>query len=161
MILTLRSLVCLLTVCVLLVGAACGPPDDPELVALAYVRATNSGDPDTAVQLLDIEQIVSRVEEEIVVVDSSGRESFLEDSIESLLWGLFRETRPTDYIYNATPAELDGDMAQVPVTRISADETSTTVVVALRNTDDGWRVSGDSVDALVRYLVQRLQERYS
>jgi len=113
------------------------------------------------VQLLDIEQIVSRVEEEIVVVDSSGRESFLEDSIESLLWGLFRETRPTDYIYNATPAELDGDMAQVPVTRISADETSTTVVVALRNTDDGWRVSGDSVDALVRYLVQRLQERYS
>jgi hypothetical protein len=33
--------------------------------------------------------------------------------------------------------------------------------VELRNTDDGWRVSGDSVGALVRYLVQRLQERYS
>jgi len=158
---TLRSLLRLLTVCVLFLGAACGPPDDPELVALAYVRATNSGDPDTAVQLLDIEQIVTRVEEEIVVLDSSGRESFLEDSIESMLWGLFRETRPADYIYNATPAELDGDMASVPVTRISADETSTTVIVELRNTDDGWRVSGDSVDALVRYLVQRLQERYS
>jgi len=155
-----RGTVSLLAVALLLSGAACGPPDDPELVALAYVRASSGGDPDTAVQLLDIEQIAARVEEEIVVVESSGRESFLEDSIETVLWGLFRETRPVDYMYDATPAELDGDAGRVSVTRIAADETSDIVIVHLRRTDRGWRVSGRSLDPLVRFVIQRLQEKY-
>lgn len=144
----------------LLVVAACGPPNDPELVALAYVRASNGGDADAAVQLLDIEQIAARVEQQIVVVDSSGREDFLEDSIETLLWGLFRETPPVDYAYDATPAEVEGDTAQVSVTRTDVDGKSDIVVVDLRDTDDGWRVSGESLDDLVRVVVQRLQERY-
>ena len=133
---------------------------DPEIVALAYVRASNSGDPDTVVQLLDLEQVLSRVEEEIVVVDSNGRETFLEDSIESMLWGLFRETRVVDYAYNATPAEIDGDTAKVSVTLTSADATTTTTVVHLRETPRGWRVSGDTLAPLVLYVIQRLQEKY-
>jgi len=149
-----------LVLCALLAVAACGPPNDPELVALAYVRASNSGDADGAVQLLDIEQIATRVEQEIVVVDSSGREDFLEDSIETLLWGLFRETPPVDYVYDATPAEVDGDTAQVSVTRTDIDGKSDVVVVHLRDTEDGWRVSGESLDDLVHIVVQRLQERY-
>lgn len=145
---------------ILLLAAACGPPDDPELVAIAYERAISGGDPDTAVRLLDTERIASRVEEEIVVVESSGRESFLEDSIQTLLWGLFREIRPTDFAYTATPAEINGDVAEVVVTKISPDGASTTVVVHLRNTDNGWRVSGASLNRLVSYAVQRLQEMY-
>jgi len=145
---------------ILLVAAACGTPDDPELVAIAYERAIGGGDPDTAVSLLDTERIASRVEEEIVVVESSGRESFLEDSIQTLLWGLFREIRPTDFAYTATPAEINGDVAEVVVTKISPDGASTTVVVHLRNTDNGWRVSGASLNRLVSYAVQRLQEMY-
>jgi hypothetical protein len=140
--------------------AACGPPTDPEIVALSYIRATSGGDPDTAVQLLDLEGIASRVEAEVIVVDPSGNDTFLEDSIESLLWGLFRETRPIDYAYNATPAELDGDTGRVEVTRTDAEEFSETLVVHLRNTDAGWRVSGASLDPLVRYVIQRLQEKY-
>ena len=58
------------------------------------------------------------------------------------------------------PAEIDGDTARVNVTRTAADETSETVVVELRQTDHGWRVSGASLDPLVTYLVQRLQEKY-
>jgi len=144
----------------LLAGAACGPPTDPEIVALTYVRATSSGDPDTAVQLLDIERLTERVEQQVVVVDSSGKENFLEDSIESMLWGLFRETRPGEYAFNATPAEIDGDTAVVPVTRTSPDETSEVIEVHLRNTEDGWRVSGGTLDPLVRVVVTRLQEKY-
>ena len=150
----------LLAASLLLAGMSCGPANDPAVVALAYVRASNSGDPDTAVQLLDIEQIVSRVEEEIIVVDSSGRENFLEDSIETILWGLFRETLVVDYAYDAMPAELDGDTANVSVTLTSADATSDTVVVQLRDTAKGWRVSGDTLAPLVTYTVQRLQEKY-
>ena len=141
-------------------GAACGPPTDPELVAITYERAISGGDPDTAVKLLDTERIASRVEEEIVVVESSGRESFLEDSIETLLWALFREIRPADFAYTATPADIDGDSAVVTVTKISPDGVSSTVVVHLRNTDNGWRVSGASLDRLVAVAVQRLQEMY-
>lgn len=145
---------------VLLAAGACGPPNDPEIIALSYERALGSGDPDTAVQLLDIDRIAERVEEELVVVDSSGKDTFLEDSIETLLWGVFREARPADYAYDATPAELDGDTARVSVTRTAADDTSETVVVHLRNTDSGWRVSGESLDPLVRIVIQRLQEKY-
>ncbi len=155
-----RGVLPLLAASVLFAGGSCRPANDPAVVALAYVRASNSGDPDTAIQLLDIEQIASRVDEVLVVVDSSGRESFLEDSIESLLWGLFRETRVVDYAYDAMPAELDGDRATVSVTRTSADATSDVVVVHLRDTARGWRVSGDSLDQLVTYVIQRLQEKY-
>lgn len=150
----------LLAACAMLLAGACGPPSDPEIVALTYVRATSGGDPDTAVQLLDIERMAARVEQEVVVLDSSGKETFLEDSIETLVWGLFREARPADYLYDATPAEIDGDRARVPVTRTAADQSSETIVVHLRNTDEGWRVSGESLDALVRVVVQRLQEKY-
>ena len=129
-------------------------------MAIAYERAITGGDPDTAVTLLDTDRIASRVEEEIVVVESSGRESFLEDSIETLLWALFREIRPVDFAYTAAPADIDGDSAEVTVTKMSSDGVSTTVVVHLRNTDDGWRVSGASLDRLVTFAVQRLQEMY-
>ena len=150
----------LIALALLVTTAACGPPVDPELVAIAYERASAGGDPDTAVNLLDTEQITSRVEEEIVVVESGGSESFLEDSIETLLWALFREIRPADFAYTATPADIDGDSAEVTVTKLSPDGVSSTVVVHLRKTDDGWRVSGASLDRLVTYSVQRLQEMY-
>lgn len=149
-----------LALCAVLAVAACGPPNEPEVVALSYIRASNGGDADGAVQLLDIERIAERVEQEIVVVDSSGREDFLEDSIETLLWGLFQETRTVEYAYDATPAEVDGDTAEVAVTRIDADGNSEIIDVHLRDTDDGWRVSGESLDDLVRVVIQRLQERY-
>ena len=155
-----RGVLPLLAASVLFAGMSCGPANDPAVVALAYVRASNSGDPDTAVRLLDIEQIASRVDEVLVVVDSSGRETFLEDSIETMLWGLFRETQVVDYAYDATPAELDGDTATVSVTLTSADATSETQVVHLRDTAGGWRVSGDSLTRLVSYIIQRLQEKY-
>ena len=76
-----RGVLPLLAASLLFAGVSCGPANDPAIVALAYIRATHSGDPDTAVRLLDIEQIVSRVDEVLVVVDSSGSETFLEDSI--------------------------------------------------------------------------------
>lgn len=155
-----RGVLPLFTIFLLAAIIACGPPDDPELVALAYVRATHSGDPDTAVQLLDIDGIADRVEQEIVLVDSSGRESFLEDSIETVLWGLFRETRPADFIYDATPADIDGDTARVTVTLTAPDESTQKDIVHLRKTEDGWRVSGTSLDSLVTVVVQRLQEKY-
>ncbi len=155
-----RGVLPLLALALLVAGTACGPPTDPELVAIAYERAISGGDPDTAVHLLDTARIASRVEEEIAVVESSGNESFLEDSIETLLWGLFREIRPADFAYTATPADIDGDSAEVTVTKISPDGASRTVVVHLRNTDNGWRVSGASLDRLVTFAVQRLQDMY-
>ena len=94
------------------------------------------------------------------MVESGGSDSFLEDSIETLLWALFREIRPADFAYTATPADIDGDSAEVTVTKLSPDGVSSTVVVHLRKTDDGWRVSGASLDRLVTYSVQRLQEMY-
>ena len=143
-----------------LLAAACVPSGDPEVVAIQYMRAVSGGDPDTAVALLDTPRLTSRVEEEIVVLESSGRESFLEDSIETLLWGLFRETRPTDFVYDATPAKIDGNSAEVAVTKISVDGASETISVHLRNTDGGWRVSGASLDRLVTFVVQRLTDKY-
>jgi hypothetical protein len=147
-------------VCTLLGVAACAPSGEPEVVAIQYIRAVSSGDPDTAVTLLDTPRLTSRVEEQILVVESSGRETFLEDSIETLLWGLFRETRPADFQYDATPAEIDGNMAKVAVTKISLDGVSETTAVHLRNTDDGWRVSGASLDRLVTFVIKRLTEKY-
>ena len=143
----------------LLAGMACGQPDTPEIVGLSYVRAYSSGDPETAVALVDIERIVERVEEEVMVIDPSGNETFLEDSIENLLWGLYRQMRPADYAFDATPAEIDGDTAVVEVTRTPPEGEPEAIDVHLRNTEDGWRVSGESLDSLVRFVVQRLQER--
>ncbi len=143
-----------------LLVASCGPPDPPELVAIAYVRATSEGDPDTAVQLVDIERLTTRVGEEIVVLHSTGSETFLEDSIETLLWGLYRETRVRDFAYNAPPAETEGDTAHVVVTKTPREGEPEEVAVYLRATDRGWRVSGKSLDRLVTYVIQRLQERY-
>ena len=48
-----------------LAAAACGAARDPQVVAIAYVRAINTSDPDGALQLLDIDEIVRRVEEQI------------------------------------------------------------------------------------------------
>ena len=144
----------------LLGAAACAPSGEPEVVAIRYIRAISSGVPDTAVMLLDTPRLAIRVEEEILVVESSGRESFLEDSIETLLWGLFRETRPVDFEYGATPAKIDGDSAEVTVTKTSLDGATQTTAVHLRNTDQGWRVSGASLDRLVTFVVQRLTEKY-
>ena len=144
----------------LLVGASCGPPDGPEVIAISYVRATNGGDPDTAVALLDLGRITERVEEQIVLVHSTDSETFLEDSIETFLWGLFRETQPEAFSYDATPAEIDGDSARVTVSKTDADGKRTQQVVHLRRTNRGWRVSGASLDRLVTYVIQRLQERY-
>ena len=154
-----RALSCL-ALLLLSLAIACAPQDDPEIISITYVRAISSGDPDTAVQLLDLERVAQRVEEQIVVVDSSGRESFLEDSIESLIWGLFRQTRPSDYAYAATPADIDGDIARVAVSRTPSGGDPEEVVVHLRRTDRGWRVSGSNLDPLVTYVVQRLQEKY-
>ena len=147
-------------VCTLLGVAACAPSGEPEVVAIRYIRAVSSGDPDTAVTLIDTPRLTSRVEEQILVVESSGRETFLEDSIETLLWGLFRETRPADFEYGVTPAKIDGDWAEVTVTKTSLDGVTQTTAVHLRNTDDGWRVSGASLDRLVTFVIQRLTEKY-
>jgi len=144
----------------LLGAVACAPSGEPEVVAIQYIRAISSGDPDTAVTLLDTPSLAIRVEEVILVVESSGRESFLEDSIETLLWGLFRETRPADFEYGVTPAKIDGDWAEVTVTKTSLDGVTQTTAVHLRNTDRGWRVSGPSLDRLVTFVVQRLTEKY-
>ena len=145
---------------VALLVASCGPADSPEVVAIAYVRATSEGDPDTAVQLVDIERVTAKVEEKIAVVHSSGSEIFLEDSIEALLWGLYHETRVADFSYNAPPADIEGATARVVVTKTPREGEPEDVAVYLRETDGGWRVSGKSLDRLVTYVIQRLQERY-
>ena len=144
-----------------LLVASCGPPGPPELVAIAYVRATSEGDPDTAVQLVDIERVADRVEAQIAVVHSrGGPEIFLADSIEALVWGLYRETRVGEFAYNAPPADIEGTTARVVVTRTPREGEPEDVEVYLSETDRGWRVSGKSLDRLVTFVIQRLQERY-
>lgn len=141
-------------------GSACGPPDDPEVAAVEYLRAANGRAPDVAVDLLDIEEIARRVEEEIVIVQESASANFLENSIETILWGLFQESAPTDFDYVAAHAEIEGDRARVTVRRIDAEGDESETVVHLRRTRGGWLVSGPTLDPLVSYVVQRLQERY-
>ena len=46
------------------------------------------------------------------------------------------------------------------VTKTPAEGPPETVVVHLSRPDDGWRVSGHSLDSLVTFVVQRLQEKY-
>jgi predicted ATPase len=143
----------------LLVGCAAA---DPEIVAIEYLRATHQADSDTAVALLDIDRIVERVRSEIVLVNTDGDpDRFLADSVETLIWGLFQETpRQENLGYDAPPAEIDGDRATVRVTLTEPDGSTERRTVYLRNTDYGWRVSGRSVDDLVAYVIQRLEERY-
>jgi hypothetical protein len=142
-----------------LAAVSCSAPD-PEIVAIAYVRATNTGDGDAALRLLDMDEILRRVDEQIVIVRDGDAESFLEQSVETLLWGLYRESRQAEYSYDAQPADIEGDMARVTVTKVDPDQEQTETVVHLRNTSQGWRVSGESLDPLVNYVVQRLEERY-
>lgn len=147
----------------LLVGVlagACGPPEDPEVAAVEYLRAVNSRQPDAAVDLLDIEEIARRVEEQIVIVQENASPSFLENSIETLLWGLFQETTPADFTYVSAHAEVEDDTARVTVRRMDPEGKESETVVHLRRTGGGWLVSGDTLDPLVTYVVQRLQERY-
>jgi hypothetical protein len=142
-----------------LAAISCSAPD-PEIVAIAYVRATNTGDGDAALRLLDMDEILRRVDEQIVIVRDGDAESFLEQSVETLLWGLFRESVQAEYTYDAQPADIEGDMARVTVTKVNPEQELTETVVHLRNTPHGWRVSGESLDPLVNYVVQRLEERY-
>ncbi len=142
-----------------LAAISCTPPD-PEVVAIAYVRAINTGDSDTAVRLLDMDEILHRINEQIVIVQDGDAESFLAHSVETLLWGLYRESVQADYAYDAQPADLEGEMARVTVKKVNPQQEETETVVHLRNTEQGWRVSGQSLDPLVNYVIQRLEERY-
>lgn len=145
---------------VALIGGCANP--DPEIVAIEYLRAAHNADSDTAVALLDIDRIVERVRSEIVLVNTDGDpDRFLADSVETLIWGLFQETpRQEGLGYDAPPAEVDGDRATVRVTLTEPDGSTERRTLYLRRTDYGWRVSGRSVDDLVTYVIQRLEERY-
>lgn len=143
------------------VTAAC-MPTDPEIVAIEYTRATRTAASDTAVALLDLDSIYERIQSEVAMVNTDGDpDRFLRDSVATLLWGLFQETpREDDLAYDATPAEVDGEHARVRVTMTDADGHQRARTVYLRQTSAGWRVSGRSVDDLVSYVLQRLEERY-
>jgi len=142
-------------------ASACAP-DDPEIVAIEYLRATRTGQSDQAVALLDMDRIVQRVEKEIALVNTGGDpHKFLRDSVSATLWGLFQETPREDGLqYDATPAQIEGDTARVRVTMTYPDATTRSRTVWLRRTSSGWRVSGRSIDDLVSYVIQRLDERY-
>lgn len=152
-----RALGCLALVAL----AGCGTAD-PEIVAIDYLRATRTAQSDRALSLLDMERIVERVQEEIVLVNTDGDpEAFLRDSVETVLWGLFQETpREEGLAYDAVPADVDGDLARVTVTMTGTDGSQQERTVELRETSAGWRVSGSSVDDLVSYVIQRLEERF-
>lgn len=139
---------------------ACAPQPDPEVVAIQYLRAVNSGEPDTAVRWLDMEELVRRVDEQIIVVMNDGSDAFLRDSVETVVWGLFRQGQQADFAYDASPARISGERAVVRVTKTDPEGERSTTAIHLRRTDRGWRVSGESLDPLVTYVVQRLEERY-
>lgn len=140
---------------------ACGSTD-PEIVAIEYLRATRTAESDEALALLDMDRIVERVQREIAVVAPDGdSEQFLRDSVETLLWGLFQETpREEGLAYDAPPAEIDGDRATVLVSLTDAEGKTQERTVHLRRTRAGWKVSGESIDDLVSYVIQRLEERF-
>ncbi len=135
---------------------------DPEIVAIEYMRATRHADSDDALARLDLDEIVARIEDDVTLVLKDGNSTtFLRSSVETMLWGLFQETpREENLIYDAQPATVDGERASVEVTMTDPDRRSRTRTVYLRRTPEGWRVSGRSVDSLVSYVVQRLEERY-
>ena len=134
---------------------------DPEIVAIEYMRATREAQSDAALTYLDMDEIVDRVSTEIVLVNTEGEsDAFLRESVSSLIWGLFQETPREDLAYDATPADINGDRATVRVKLVDADGGERTRTVHLRNTDEGWKVSGRSVDDLVNFAITRLEERY-
>lgn len=143
-------------------AAAGCEPAAPEIVAIEYLRATRTSESDRAVALLDIGRIVERVQREVVMVNTEGDpEEFLRDSVATILWGLFQETPQEENLtYEATRADLDGDRAEVVVSMVSPDGTAVRRTVFLRRTSQGWRVSGASLDDLVTYVIQRLEERF-
>lgn len=144
-----------------MVAGACAD-SQPEIVAIDYLRATRTGRSDHAVALLDMDEIVDRVASEIALVHTDGDpQRFLRDSIETTIWGLFQETpREEGLAYDAPPADIEGDRARVVVTLTDAAGASRQRTVDLHQTDDGWKVSGESVDHLVTYVLQRLEERF-
>ena len=146
---------------VVLTVASCAPAD-PEIIAIEYLRATRTAKSDAAIGYLDIDTIVDRVQREVVLINADGDpDAFLRDSVETILWGLFQETpREDELAYDATPAEVNGDKAIVSVTMRGPDGSSRKRTVHLRQTRAGWQVSGATVDDLVSYVIQRLEERY-
>lgn len=154
-----RACATLLWLAPILVGACAS--SDPEIVAIEYLRASRTGNADAAVRLLDLDRIVERVEEEIVLVNTEGDpEAFLRDSVRSTAWALFQETPREERSYDARPAEIDGDRATVRVLLTEPEGGTDTRVVHLRRTGSGWKVSGPSIDDIVSSVIQRLQDRF-
>ena len=145
---------------VCLTSVACAETD-PEIVAIEYLRATREARSDAALGYLDLDELVERVSNDVVLVNTAGDpEAFLRESVSSMVWGLFQETPREDLAYDARAAEIDGDRATVSVTMVDADGRQRVRNVHLRQTDSGWLVSGRSLSDLVRYVITRLEERY-
>lgn len=139
----------------------CSGAEDPEIVAIEYLRAVHSGNADEAVRHIDIEGLVERVEDQVVVVQrEGGSETLMRDSIETILWGLFQQSPQEEFSYDARTAEIDGDRATVTVEMTDSDGETTERTLQLRRGSSGWKVGGDSLDPMVNYVVQRLQERF-
>ena len=102
-----------------------------------------------------------RAEDGIVLVNPDGdNDSFLRESVRSLVWGLFQETPREDLAYDAVPADVDGERASVRVTMTDAEGSQSRRTVYLRRTDGGWKVSGRSLDDIESYVITRLEERF-
>ncbi len=145
---------------VCLTSLACAE-SDPEIVAIEYLRATREARSDAALGYLDLDELVSRVSNDVVLVNTDGdAETFLRESVSSMVWGLFQETPRQDLAYDARPAEITGDRATVRVTTVDAEGDERTRDIHLRHTESGWRVSGRSLNDLVRYVITRLEERF-
>jgi len=126
-----------------------------------YLRATREARSDAALAHLDLDELVERISNDVVLVKTEGDpEAFLRESVSSMVWGLFQETPREDLAYNAPPAEINGDRATVRVTMVNAEGRERIRDVHLRHTDSGWRVSGRSLDDIVRYVITRLEERF-
>ena len=151
----------LLTLPAALLAVACASGDSPEIVAIEFLRATRTAESDRAIDKIDLEELSTRVSDLIFVVQEGiDSDKFMRDSIETLVWGLFQETPRQEFVYDAVPGDNDGERATSIITMTSADGTSRTSTVHLRFTTRGWKVSGKSLDDLVNYVVQRLEERY-
>lgn len=145
---------------VCMMSAACAETD-PEIVAIEYLRATREARSDAAIGYLDLDELVERISDDIVLVNTDGDpDAFLRESVSSMVWGLFQETPRQDLAYDARRAEINGDRATVRVTTANAEGHEQTRDIHLRHTDSGWRVSGRSLNDLVRYVITRLEERF-
>jgi hypothetical protein len=148
----------LLALC--LAAVACAE-SDPEIVAIEYLRATREAKSDNALSYLDLDELVRRVSDDVVLVNTDGDpDSFLRETVSSMIWGLFQETPREDLLYDAPPANINSDRATVRVKMTDADGRERSRTVHLRHTGSGWRVSGRSLDDLVSYVITRLEERY-